>query len=396
LNTPDDISPERRRLRSAYRAIAVLLGLLAGALLAVFWLSQGRRGPALPAFRGIGDSANLVARRYPQVDFSRIYPDMTPAEIDRLQRDCSAIHYAYEPFVQFLPRPKRSPFVNISEHGIRQGAQPAPWPPRADAVNIFVFGGSTTLGYHVRDDQTLPARLEERLRRRRQSTNIWCYNLGSGYHFSSQERARLAALLAENIRPHIALFIDGLNDFVQPDGIPQFTYDFYRFSAPDAPVPDRLLFRDHRQYTDARRREMIEAVLARYRRNQRLISAMAEAAGVEVLFVGQPVPWLDYDIDDPALYPFVDPDSDAQYRLIRLGYPRFAEAASEGAFGPRFLWLGDAFKDAAQPMYADRVHYSPKGIEVLAARLIEPVAGLIPKPAAAREGNIPVRTRPTP
>ncbi|MGB0578152.1 MAG: hypothetical protein ACPGVU_00490 [Limisphaerales bacterium] len=139
---------EANKLSAAYRALAVAFGLVIGLFVMVVALwNRPTAGTSGPTFRGPGAQENLVQQLYPSVRFTNIYPNMTSAEIDRLQRECSAIRYAYEPFVQFLPRLMSATYVNIDEPGIRRNATRAPWPPDRTALNILVFGGSTTLGY---------------------------------------------------------------------------------------------------------------------------------------------------------------------------------------------------------------------------------------------------------
>lgn len=373
LNKAHDKSNAKEKLQAAFRIIAILLGLLTGLTVLAGWLWLSRNSAGMGSnivFRGLGTTENLVTKAYPNIDFTPIYPTLTSAEIDELQRNSSAIRYAYEPFVQFVPQPMRTRFVEITDHGTRRGEQAAPWPLDSAALNIFVFGGSTTLGYHVSNDQTVPAQLERNFRRHFGTTNLWCYNFGSGYFFSSQERARFAALLADNITPDAAVFIDGLNDFFQPGGVPQFTYDFYRYSAPTATVPDRMLFRDHKQFSDAQRLPLIKNVLGRYRRNVHLISAMAARAHIEVLFIGQPVPYMDYPLTNRSIHPFHDPSNESEDRLFTLGYPQFRALGKSGTLGDHFLWLGNLFVNASKPMYADRVHYSPLGSRLLAEKIV--------------------------
>ncbi len=364
-------SPLDPKLQAAYRSIAVLLGLLVGLTFALAWMWQtltSARPSARPDFFGTARPENLVRQLYPNVDFRPIYPDMSADDIDELQRSCSGIRYTYEPYVQFVPQPMRTRFVSIIDPGNREGRQPAPWPLDPGAVNIFVFGGSTTLGYHLRNGQTLPARLEHHFREHFSTTNLWCYNFGAGYHFSSQERARFAALLAENITPDAALFIDGLNDFHHPHGQPLFTYDFHQLATPDLPVPERFLMPDQTKMDDPRRRELIGTVLGRLRRNIHLTASLAARAGVAAVFVGQPVPFHDFTFSDA--YPFGS-GADPEDRACRLGYPQFQELAQSGAFGERFIWAGDTFAELSEPMYADKVHYSPRGADLLAKAIVQ-------------------------
>lgn len=211
MPTSSNLSPENRRLQACYRVIAILLVVSTTLSIAVFWLAnRPAQGNTQSLFRGSGSKVNFVRQNYPVFDFTSLYPGLGAEEIDQLQRECCSIRFAYEPFVQFVPRPMKTRFVEITDYGARVNRSPAPWPPDPDAFNIFVFGGSTTFGYHLPNEQTVLAQLEVRLRDHFSTTNLWCYNFGSGFHFSSQERARFTALAAENIVPHVAIFMDGL------------------------------------------------------------------------------------------------------------------------------------------------------------------------------------------
>lgn len=228
----------------------------------------------------------------------------------------------------------------------------------------------------------MPAQLEVALRERLSFTNLWCYNLGSGYHFSSQERARWGALLAENIVPHAVVFIDGLNEFYHPEGLPQFTSDFRQFSVPDEHVPNRLLFQNHKEFTDRQREPLIKLAIGRYHRNIHLSEALADRVGVKSLFVSQPIPFHSFPLTNAAVYPFHQPARAAEDRLCQLAYPQLREYAETGVLGTNHLWAGELFSNATQPMYADKVHYSPEGAKILARFIAEQMIArnLIPLP----------------
>jgi hypothetical protein len=89
------------------------------------------------------------------------YPRMSAAEIGRLLGETKALSYVYEPFTQFREAPCQGTYVNISSNGFRLVQGQGPWPPSLDNYNVFVFGGSTTLGCGVADGETVPSRLQE-------------------------------------------------------------------------------------------------------------------------------------------------------------------------------------------------------------------------------------------
>jgi hypothetical protein len=349
-------------------ALATLCGLLAIALCWVWTRTLPVPSFASPTSAG----KNLIRQKYPEVDFTAIYPGTSSAEIDRLQRASLGLRYAYAPFVEFEPLPVAGDYVNITPAGYRAGRTTALWPPAADAFNVFVFGGSTTLGFGVRDGDTVASALEETLGRHYSGRTVRCYNFGRGYYFSTQERLLLTSLLAQGIRPQLALFIDGLNDFVYADGIPQLAPALRSFTAADHPLspPPALA-------TDSERAAAVAQIIDRYRHHVRQTEAIARAYGVPVLFIGQPVPFIDFE-PTPADYPF--PSTYIEHRLAGWGYDRFKQAARDGQFGDRFVWCGNAFARAQGAMYVDSIHYSRAGAEILAQCITERAAeaGLLP------------------
>ena len=96
------------------------------------------------------------------------------------------------------------------------------WPPQSKNFNIFLFGGSTTFGYGVSDNQTIASYLQEYLTKNTDS-NICVYNFGRGYYYLTQERILYEQLLTSGFVPDLAIFIDGLNDLAFNNNEPFFT-----------------------------------------------------------------------------------------------------------------------------------------------------------------------------
>ena len=111
-------------------------------------------------------------------------------------------------------------FVSVDEAGFRRGDVQGPWPVDDDAFNVFVFGGSTTFGYGVTDNLTIPAALQFYLRESLTTDQINVYNFGRAAYFSVVEAELFEVLLDDGVVPDLAIFIDGLNDFVFFDGQP--------------------------------------------------------------------------------------------------------------------------------------------------------------------------------
>lgn len=354
------------RLHQAFRIIVVLGTVAAAEALVIGWVwldSRPRPARAGLLVQASAPGDNLVRRAFPGVDFTRIYPGMSADDIDLLQRESFAVRYVYAPFVEFEPLPVAGRFVTVTPMGFREGGQRAPWPPGKTDYAVFVFGGSTTFGHGVPDADTVVAALEERLAGRVAGRTIRSYNFGRGYYFSRQERALLESLLAQGLRPDAVVFIDGLNDFEYFDGRPELSNRLFRHTAPDLPEQNRPALA-----TEAEFRAAADRMLRRYAEHVRMTESLAAAYGFRLLFVGQPVPFLDFHREPPT-YPF--PHTWSGGRLAEWGYAHFRHAGAAGHFGSRFVWCGDAFAATRGVLYVDSIHYSRLGAKVLARCIAE-------------------------
>jgi hypothetical protein len=358
---PAAASGPSRSTLIAFRIVVVLITLVIAQSILMGWMWRRTHADGMRDTLALGvyKHGNQVRKAFPEVDFTRVYPDLEPQDIDELQQMSGSIRYVYAPFVEIAPLPLTSRFVNITSAGYRGGLAWQPWPPRKGDLVVFVFGGSTTFGYQARDQQTVVSYLQVELAGVYADRVVQCYNFGRGYYFSSQERALFESLLLQGVKPDVAVFIEGLNDFNRAIGEPMFTPVFQRLSAPDiavAPVRQRPS------------RELAVEIVARMGENIRLTTAACAVHGVQAIFVGQPVPFHEFPAN-PTTYPFHK--TWEGHELCEWEYPRFREAAERGEFGKDFIWCGDAFKDAQSIMYADSIHYSPEGNRRLAHVIVE-------------------------
>jgi hypothetical protein len=145
-------SDRYRRLGRAYTAVArtllstFLVFVLFNAMLYVF--------PSLRA-----DVAVETPISFFGVDrLLAAYTGWSSSQLIQLHNE-SRVIFAYEPIVQFRIKPMSGSYVNASPHGFRFNARQAPWPPSRDALNVFVFGGSTTFGWLLPDRETIVSQL---------------------------------------------------------------------------------------------------------------------------------------------------------------------------------------------------------------------------------------------
>lgn len=366
-------------LRRAYLTVAVvtfnaLLVLVVTALVisGVYAILDARRPPVRPIRRG-----------YTTEQLRQVYPELSERQMLDMLDESWGRPLAFEPFTQFTESPVRGRYVNVNAAGFRENGARAtpPWPPDDAAVNIFVFGGSTTFGYGLPDDQTIPAYLRDVL-----PGTPAVYNFGRGNYFSSQERVLFTQLLVDGHAPDVAIFIDGLNEFLRPDGVPSgserlaraYTVPSMRAQGADLlmrtslwrfarAMQRRLSFNREPSAGQGRRPPRVEpdvlaGVTTRYLENKAIIEAIAAKRGISTVFVWQPVP--NYKYDDTRYHLFKG-SSYGQFAAVGAGYAQMERSASAQPDGS-LLWLADIQEHRTEPLYVDEVHYTAKFSRTLA------------------------------
>jgi hypothetical protein len=332
-------------------------------------------------------SLNLVSRKYGKSTINAVYHGLSEGEIEALLKETWSRPFVYEPFTQFKERPYRGFYVNVDNKGFRITKNQGSWPPQSKSLNIFLFGGSTTFGYGVQDDQTIASHLQEYLTTRL-DRDVKVYNFGRGDYYSTQERILYEKLLASGFVPDMAIFIDGLNDFYYNSNEPRFTrrlsevvnngktsigYKVFvttkTLNRAVRGVRIRLSkwFREERQSeklsekadADVNRRkfgdpEVIHLVIKRYLMNKRMIEAVSMPFGVKPIFVWQPAPTYHYD----QRYHSFSGWGFGQHSYSQYGYERMAELIEKNPLGDNFLWCADIQKDKEKSLYVDLMHYS--------------------------------------
>jgi hypothetical protein len=237
--------------------------------------------------------------------------------------------------------------------------------------NVFVFGGSTTFGYGLADEETIASALQRELRATGKRACV--YNFGRGFYYSSQERVLFGNLLAAGIVPEVAVFIDGLNEFYHPHDAPQFSRHFmalineslYARRSVELTRPSDLLAY-HPGPERGTPAERARKICERYLRNKDLIGGMAKARGVRTLFVWQPVPTYKYDL---KLHPFSRSPTFQEHWFPGIGYQQMAQIRLTNAEAAAVLWLADLQEKARERLYVDAVHYTARMCGQIAAEI---------------------------
>jgi len=328
-----------------------------------------------------------VSHGYSTQSLRIVYPDLTDAERTALLTEIWVRPMVYAQFMEFKEQPIHGKYVNVSERGFRVNPPQGPWPIDPKNYNIFVFGGSTTFGYGVADDQTIPYYLQSRLIKSNHGDRRICvYNFGCAFYTSTQERIQFEQFLQSGIKPDRAIFIDGLNDFFFAGNILPFTSRLTKAMDQRNQFVRDLL--DLSQILPVGRAvgflgltlkpippntkadsQLVSRVIEDYIWNKKTIESIGKENGVPTVFVFQPVPMYKYDLKYHLFQAGANGTGWEQHLNAFEGYPLMAKYVAEHPMGNDFLWLADIQEGKQKPIYCDQVHYTPEFDDEIAADL---------------------------
>ncbi len=324
---------------------------------------------------------------------AEVHPGLSQEEVNSLIAQNGAVTQGYESFTQFKENPYQSRFVNIDPRGFRRIGNQAPWPPPNDQFTVFVFGGSTTYGYGISDEETIPSHLQD-LISKTYSRPVNVFNFGRGSYMSIQERVLFEKLLLHGYIPDLAIFIDGLNDLCFYQGEPAYTDTLRALMAEGrVPSPTRCLkelpvmklinllaapnhdkdgfkLPAQRSVSSATMHKQIQEYVQRFKRNKRLAEAAAAEFGVTPIFVWQPVPVYKYDQSCNIFGHF---NYDGYVPALKPGYDAMAEVARLGELGDNFIWSADIQEGLHKPLYVDAIHYSSEMARMVAHHILSTI-----------------------
>jgi hypothetical protein len=133
--------------------------------------------------------------------------DLDDHELDLLFTQTWEPGWRYAPWLGFTEAPRTGEYVTVYPEGFRRTVGSSNTLDNSgDAKKLFFFGGSTTFGYNVADQHTIPSYFQTL------APHYDVFNFGRGYYYSKQENILLMDLLERGHRPDVAVFIDGLNE----------------------------------------------------------------------------------------------------------------------------------------------------------------------------------------
>lgn len=324
--------------------------------------------------------ADLVLQAYPGASRAQVL-DMLHETYEKVVPGT-----VYEALTEFKEPPFRGTYVNIDSGGFRRGESQGPWPPDPANFNIFVFGGSTTFGYGVADWETIPSAMQI-CASSGSARPVFVYNFGRAGYFSTQELMLYYRLLTAGYVPNVAIFVDGLNEFLNvtvhvagdldsTSVLRSLVQELHREQSSEG-LKRFIVHTSLGRFAGWVRRDrggtppgntgtepITGAMLARARdrwvMNKRLIEAHSALFHVQPVFVWQPIPAYLYDA---VHYHFLKDQIEmppAWSAPPVVGYPLMAESRAQLETDNNFLWLADIQNDRHENLYVDDVHYSAR------------------------------------
>jgi hypothetical protein len=382
------------KFRKFYKELAVIL--LNTVVLFLFlnglvWLffHNGYPESSITNEKELNNSAiRLGALRYDFDDLRTVYPDLTDQHIIQLLLEVWNLPLDCDDKTYFRETAFTGSFVNVDAAGFRRILDQALWPPDDDAYNIFVFGGSTTFGYGEMDRRTIPSFMQRQLRSGMgDDVSINVYNFGHGFYFSRQERLEFERLIAAGNIPDLAIFIDGLNEFVhwsgEPESVPcnpantfsvqlrntlackenelcwpiqRLAANLNAFSEPNSDLSEVKGEVPAPRLDDEDANQLI---VERWLENKTLIEETAEANNIRTLFIWQPNPAYAYDLDYHLFADSLD-DLGATARAY-WGYPIWEQMVlneNNQENNSNIINLSYLLQEKREPLFVDRVHYT--------------------------------------
>ncbi len=370
------------KLASLYTTTAVVL-LNTAILFLVVNVVIGIGYPVLSALR---HTSAVRAVEADSLLYRKVLPGLSADQIVRLLNE-SVVPYRFDPVTLYREAPRTGDFVNVDVAGFRHVENQGPWPPDSSSTNILTFGGSTLFGSGVPDARSIPSALQRALTAGNCGNRTRVYNFGQSGFLSTQERALFEGLLLAGVRPDVVIFLNGINDAAHlPDSVHQIARDIDRFvrgleatrptRASFAPILANLpVLRAARSIvgvlapqaknvatlyppSDPR---LVESVAERWLGNKALIEATASTYQIATVFVWQPAPAWQYDVQ---YHPF----HDAAWDEIAPVYRHMAARRDAGQLAD-VLWLADMQKGRRDSLYVDAVHYTAAFSEEIADSL---------------------------
>ena len=319
-------------------------------------------------------------------ELSSAFPEISVEEIILMLRDNRlGLRRTVERFGYLGIRECRSEYFNINKNGNRSNGRNSV--VSDDGYQVHCYGGSTTVGQNVADDQTISAFLELRLRKR---LNVNVFNFGAGNHTSLHSSLRLLDHVLSGNIPDLAIFLNGFNDCSYAaggsDGILKFLDQVLEGSQEPKGraskledfvglIPEGSSTTTNIQTTNYEDDDyLLNVVRTHYATSVSIQNFVAENFGVKVLRFIEPTPYL-HCRTEQFLLPRIS-SGNIRFELVKRLYHLIGSHGCAKVFGgANLVSLVDIGQDrTSYPLYVDEAHFSPKFNELIADKMSAHVA----------------------
>lgn len=341
-------------------------------------MSQNTFAKQNPLFQLMQDSGHSVE------DLLPAFPGMSPSQVTQVLVDNRfGTRRSVERFGYLGIRECSSRYFNVDKNGRRLNGQESS--SSNAGYQIHCYGGSTTLGQNVADNQTISTYLEIQLRQNYKA-EVTVSNYGAGNHTSLHSSLRLLDHALSGRAPNCAIFLNGFNDCFYAaggaDGIVPFLDDVL-FKSQDsllnqsrlvdltANIPDtRNALKNFNIDDKISDEQLLRNIKIRYQTSVAIQNFVEKYFNVKILRFIEPTSFVNCK---PEQYLLTNIGSGSnRLKMIAKLYKKIEKQGCAKTFGTKNL---TSLLDSGQvslkfPLYVDEVHFSPAFNEHIARQIV--------------------------
>ncbi len=273
---------------------------------------------------------------------------------------------------------------------------------------IWMFGGSTTYGIGVPYSENIPSYLQEILNKN--NTCLKVVNYGVPFHYSKQETINFIINLLDNENPPLfAIFLDGLNDFLQPGstlrGEPYFTpllrnivfkgqnrsgkrnsnfkklidlevINFLQRKLFKYTISNLPQYNNYELPNNYNEENAVRKISESFIKNTISLGKICEAYSVKCFRFLQPVAAVEYTPpSNDALTQWVQDEKSTS--RFKIGYSSIRNSTNERIRGISLIDISKLFKNYSGIPYIDFGHYAPRANKLIAESIYFNIAPVI-------------------
>jgi hypothetical protein len=312
-------------------------------------------------------------------ELSSAFPGMSVEEITLMLIDNRyGLRRTVERFGYLAIRECKSDYFNIIKNGSRSNGSDTI--PGDGCYQVHCYGGSTTLGANVADNQTISAFLELQLRKK---LKVNVFNFGAGNHTSLHSSLRLLDHALSGNAPDSAIFLNGLNDCAYAgggaDGITPFLDQLLANSQHSSGVDKRLgefvdliprgdVIDPKKFKNDVSDEQLASNVRFRYGISVAIQNFVAKNFGVRILRFIEPSPYLNCR-PEQYLLPRIS-SGNIRFDYVKRLYNVIGNHGCSKVFGDSdFISIVDIGQYVFGPLYIDECHFSPEFNQLIAKKI---------------------------